>query len=187
MSLFMASVIVASLSSSCASAPRPVGTATPVDKGPIGLGEVRAAQRAWCDALLSISAESARGGDARAVAELVLASAYDYERGPVLFKPTLAHSDQTFRMNKRGALAYLVGGDEAYPNDTGFARKPWIACSAQVAGISSVADKTFAMGAVYLTRADGVQVRIDNTFGYVRGPDGKVRIVLHHSSLPYEP
>jgi hypothetical protein len=26
---------------------------------------------------------------------------------------------------------------------------------------------------------------VDKTWGYVRGPDGKLRIVLHHSSLPY--
>jgi len=25
------------------------------------------------------------------------------------------------------------------------------------------------------------------TFAYVRGPDGKLKIVLHHSSVPYNP
>ena len=28
---------------------------------------------------------------------------------------------------------------------------------------------------------------VEYTFGYKRNPDGKVRICLHHSSIPYEP
>ncbi len=32
---------------------------------------------------------------------------------------TLTHGDQTFRLDKRGALAYFVGGDEMYPSDKG--------------------------------------------------------------------
>ena len=27
--------------------------------------------------------------------------------------------------------------------------------------------------------------KVDKTWGYVRGPEGNLRIVLHHSSLPY--
>jgi hypothetical protein len=33
--------------------------------------------------------------------------------------------------------------------------------------------------------AKGNMTTVDKTWGYVRGADGKLRIVLHHSSLPY--
>lgn len=186
-SLVSASVVLASLAGGCAS-PRPsIDKPAPTENRPIGMEEVQAAQRDWCKALLAIAAESKRGGDARVVAENVLSTAYNYEQGPVLFKPTLTHGEQTFRMDKRGALAYFVGGDETYPNDTGFARKPWVECRAEVAGIHAATGATVAMGNVHLTDADGAQVKVDKTFGYVRGKAGELRIVLHHSSLPYKP
>ena len=41
------------------------------------------------------------------------------------------------------------------------------------------------MGHVTVIDAKGNRTMVDKTWGYVRGPDGKLRIVLHHSSLPY--
>ena len=53
--------------------------------------EVIAAQEGWCNALLEISATNAKSGQAaaKALAESVIDSAYAYQMGPVLFKPTL--------------------------------------------------------------------------------------------------
>ena len=43
-----------------------------------------------------------------------------------------------------------------------------------------------AMGNYYFTSAeDGSQTKVEYTFGYTRCSDGKVRIFLHHSSVPY--
>ena len=74
--------------------------------------QVLQAQRAWCDALLSISRAYRTGGAplARATADKVLDGAYGYEYGPVAFKPTLTSGQQTFRPTRAGALAYFVGG-----------------------------------------------------------------------------
>lgn len=149
--------------------------------------DVATAQRAWCDSLLSISAAS-RTGDPTPVAERVLSTAYDYDRGPVLFKPTLTHGEQTFRMDKRGALAYFVGGDTAYPDDTGFARKPWTTCEPEVVQVISMSPTSaIAMGNVTLVDSAGNRVKVNKTFGYRRAADGNLRIVLHHSSLAYTP
>ncbi|MEY3758918.1 MAG: hypothetical protein RIR39_409, partial [Pseudomonadota bacterium] len=73
--------------------------------------EVNAAQQAWCDALVKIGKLKEEGGDYKAYAEKVLSEAYNYDHGKVFFKPTLAFSDQTFRNDKKGAVAYFVGGD----------------------------------------------------------------------------
>lgn len=136
---------------------------------------------------MSISETAASGGDATAAAAQVLSDAYNYDRGSVLFKPTLTHGAQTFRFDKRGALAYFVGGDPSYPDDQGFARKGWVACEPKIARVVEDGELAIAMGNIHLTDRDGHQVTVDKTFGYLRGDDGRLRIVVHHSSLPYRP
>merc|ERR1719326_2484141 len=38
---------------------------------------------------------------------------------------------------------------------------------------------------VFTDATSGDEVRVEYTFGYKRNDDGKVRIYLHHSSVPY--
>jgi len=154
---------------------------------PITRSQVEAAQRGWCDALLSLSEAGRKGTDAKALATRILSTAYNYDRGPVLFKPTLTHGEQTFRMDKKGALAYFVGGDTAYPNDNGFALQDWVSCRAEVRGVVESGDMAIAMGNVHLANGKGDKVMVDKTFGYQRQADGSLVIVLHHSSLPFAP
>ena len=153
----------------------------------IARADVEAAQRGWCAALLEIGQVSATGGDYEATATAVLTKAYDYDAGTVLFKPTLTFGAQTFRMTKPGALAYFVGGDSSYPDDTGFALKGWVKCQPTIAGVVAHGDIAIAMGNVRFEDAKGKVVTVDKTFGYLRRADGDLRIVLHHSSLPYAP
>ncbi|MCC6620347.1 MAG: phosphoribosyl-AMP cyclohydrolase [Deltaproteobacteria bacterium] len=154
---------------------------------PITQAQVEAAQRGWCDALLSLSESGRRGGDSRSLASNILSTAYNYDRGPVLFKPTLTHGAQTFRMDKQGALAYFVGGDPTYPSDDGFALKDWTRCRPEVRGVVQDGAMAIAMGNVHLENGKGDKVMVDKTFGYQRAADGSLVIVLHHSSLPFTP
>ena len=96
----------------------------------ISESEVQAAQQAWCKALVDISAAHTNSGQAaaKALAEKVIDAAYGYQMGAVLFKPTLTVNPQTFRTTRAGALSYFVGGDPAFPKDTGFALKGWNKC-----------------------------------------------------------
>jgi hypothetical protein len=108
-----------------------IGSAFPVfakDKVPaeITKAEVNAAQQAWCDALVAIGKTHDDGGDAKAFATKVLTEAYNYDKGTVFFKPTLAYGKNTFRPTKEGALAYFVGGNPEFPEDKGFALTPWV-------------------------------------------------------------
>lgn len=43
------------------------------------------------------------------------------------------------------------------------------------------------MGWVKLTNKDGSVTTVDKSFGYKKDETGTLRIVLHHSSLPYQP
>lgn len=152
--------------------------------------EVNAAQQAWCDALVKIGQLKEEGGDYRAFAEQVLSDAYNYDNGKVFFKPTLAFGDQTFRNDKKGALAYFIGGDPAYPNDKGFALTPWVKArydnaGANNEGIQIYGSVAITMGNVWVTGKDGKEVMVDKTWVFKKGTDGKLRIIVHKSSLPY--
>lgn len=155
---------------------------------PITVAEVEAAQRAWGDALVAISTEYDRKGfdAAKQLAGAVLDGAYGYGMGPVLFKPTLTMTPQTFRTTRDGALAYFVGGDKSYPNDSGFALKSWRTYKIDNAGVVITGNSAISMGNVTLTDAKGNVTTVDKTWGYVRDGAGKLRIVLHHSSLPFK-
>ncbi|KIC11716.1 phosphoribosyl-AMP cyclohydrolase [Leisingera sp. ANG-M1] len=156
---------------------------------PITSTELADARQAWGDALIAISkAFEADGIDgARAVAEGVLDSAYGYNLGPVLFKPTLASGDQTFRPTREGALSYFVGHDAEYPLDGGFGIKGWRSMTSETAAEFIEGDVGMWMGWISLTDKDGQVTKVDKSFGYKKDADGVLRIVLHHSSLPYKP
>lgn len=154
--------------------------------------EVNAAQQAWCDALVKIGQLKEDGGDYKTFANQVLTDAYNYDNGKVFFKPTLAYGDQTFRNDKKGALAYFIGGDPTYPNDKGFALTPWVKARYDNAGeknegIQIYGSVAITMGNVWVTDKDGNEVMVDKTWVFKKGKDGKLRIIVHKSSLPYAP
>merc|ERR1712061_159051 len=150
-------------------------------------GEMRAAQKAWGDALVKISKtyEAEGFAAAKALAETVIDTAYGYKYGPVLFKPTLAGGRQTFRPTRKGALAYFVGGDKEYPNDKGFGIKGWRKVKFVNTAIWKEGNLAVVQGNFIFTDKNGAVTTVDKTFGYFKGPDGKLVIILHHSSLPY--
>lgn len=153
--------------------------------------EVNAAQQAWCDALVKIGELKEGGGDYKAFAVKVLSDAYNYDYGKVFFKPTLAYGDQTFRNDKKGALAYFIGGDTDYPNDKGFALTPWVKArydnaGANNEGIQIYGSVAITMGNVWVTGKDGKEVMVDKTWVFKKGKDGKLRIIVHKSALPFK-
>ena len=149
--------------------------------------EVLSAQQGWCKALVDISATYEKSGQAaaRELAGNVIDAAYGYQMGAVLFKPTLTVNPQTFRTTREGALAYFVGGDNAFPNDTGFALKGWQKCEIDNAAIFITGDSASTMGKVHFTGKDGKVTSVDKTWQFVKDDAGNLRIVVHHSSLEY--
>lgn len=154
--------------------------------------EVNAAQQAWCDGLVKIGTLYESGGDYKGFASEMLDDAYNYNHGKVFFKPTLAFGDQTFRTTKEGALAYFAGGNTNFPHDKGFALKPWVKArydnlGNNNEGIQIYGSVAITMGNVWLTDKDGNEVMVDKTFVFKKGKDGKLRIIVHKSALPFSP
>ena len=156
---------------------------------PISEKELDQARVAWGDALIAIAkAYEADGIDgARGVAEGVLDAAYGYNLGPVLFKPTLASGEKTFRSTRKGALSYFVGHDEDFPLDGGFGIKGWREVTSETSATFIEGDVAMWMGWVTMTDKDGNVTKVDKSWGYKKDAEGTLRIVQHHSSLPYQP
>jgi len=150
--------------------------------------EVLEAQIAWGDSLVKISLEFELNGfaAAKALAEKEIEQLYGYQYGPVLFKPTLSGGDQTFRTSKEGALAYFVGGDPNFPNDTGFALKNWRKVEIENASIVIYGTTASTLGNVVMYNSKGEATVVDKSWKFFKGLDG-LKIIGHHSSLPYEP
>ena len=85
---------------------------------------IEEAQNAWGNGIVHIGKVFQDGGDYSAAAKEHIEKFYNYEAGEVLFKPTLT-SQKQFRTDFEGALSYFVGGNDNYPEDGGFAIKPW--------------------------------------------------------------
>lgn len=149
--------------------------------------EVLAAQEAWGEALVAISTTYETQGleEAKALAGKVIDEAYGYQFGPVLFKPTLTVAPQTFRTTRAGALAYFVGDDPAFPMDSGFALNGWREVEIQNVAIVIAGNTATTMGNVMLTNKDGKTTTVDKTWEFLKDDSGKLRIIVHHSSLPY--
>ena len=84
-----------------------------------------------------------------------------------------------------GALAYFVGHSDEYSADSGFALKGWQEVTIDNAAIFISGDMALTMGNVSILDADGNTTVVDKSWGYHLDDDGDLRIVLHHSSLPF--
>jgi hypothetical protein len=41
------------------------------------------------------------------------------------------------------------------------------------------------MGNYFFTELDGTEIKVEYTFGYIKDSDGRLKINLHHSSIPF--
>ena len=139
------------------------------------------AQKEWGNGIVAIGKAKVEGENYKDIAKKHIDSLYDYDKGKVLFKPTKAHDDQ-FRENFEQAHSYFVKGK--LKEDGGFAIHPWTAVRFENHDMFIYDNIAMAMGNYYFTTVGGDEVKVEYTFGYrLEGDD--LKIVLHHSSLPY--
>lgn len=152
---------------------------------PITAADVEAAQQAWGEGIVAIGSIFTEEGDYSARAAEHIATHYAYGEGAtILFKPTLAAEDQ-FRESTEEALSYFVGTEGT--EDGGFAIRPYTNVAWENNGtvISESGDMAVAMGNYMFTDIDGGVTKVEYSFAYEKDENGDLKIVLHHSSLPY--
>ena len=170
---------------------KPFSTPTKTADSPITLDEVNELQTGWANAIKTISATYKSGGDYVGTAGEAAGELYGYSHSQVLFKPTKA-AEYPFRPTGGEAMSYFVGHEavaKGYKEDGGFAingGKGWENVVFTNHQIDLNGQTAIAMGSYVFTCATtGEEAKVEYTFGYKRNADGKARIFLHHSSVPY--
>ena len=153
--------------------------------------EVLEVQSKWAAAIVNISKIHKQGGDYIKAAAAAAGELYAYGHSNVMFKPTKA-AEYRFRPTAEEAMSYFVGGnvvDGGYQEDGGFAingGKGWASCVYKNHQVQLKGGIGLAMGTYDFTCATtGSVSTVEYTFGYTRCSDGKMRIFLHHSSVPF--
>jgi hypothetical protein len=148
--------------------------------------DILKAQKSWGEAIIKIGSLKE---DRKACEEETLKSIdslYAFGSHKVLFKPTKA-SSIPFRLNKEGAKSYFIGGDKNFPEDSGFALRPWTNIRFENASVVIEDKKAYAMGHYYFKNGQNHIEKVEYTFGYIEDQNGEIKIDLHHSSVPFSP
>ena len=149
---------------------------------PISEQEVLDAQAAWGASVVAVG-DAPTWQESHALATELVEQLYVTD-GSLLFRPTLAQ-EAPFRHTAQAAISYFVGRSTLHTEDGGFALAPWRAVRFDNAGVVTHGATAQAMGDYYFTRPDGTELRVQYSFVYIRDANGKLRIQLHHSALPY--
>jgi hypothetical protein len=148
--------------------------------------QVIEAQGQWGSGVVEIGKLKDKRSECEAYAGDFLDRLYLFQAGTVLFNPTKCHIEQ-FRHTKLRALSYFIAGDDrACDEDKGFAIHPWTKVRFENSDFILEEDRAIAMGNYFFTDVNGDEIKVEFTFGY-KLIDGKLRIDLHHSSLPFNP
>ena len=146
--------------------------------------QVLEAQKLWGDGVVKIGSLKQSRAECEEYASTFLDNRYAFDQGDVLFKPTKCEFEQ-FRPTKSEALSYFIAGDDrACQEDKGFAINPWTNVRFENSGFILEENRAIAMGNYFFTDLQGVEAKVEYTFGY-KLLEGELKIDLHHSSFPF--
>ena len=145
------------------------------------------AQKRWADGIIRMGELSNDRNSLEDYTNNFLEEMYDFENNQLLFKPTKA-SDTQFRNTREMALSYFIAGEnKECDEDQGFALSKWSKITFENSQITINGDLGFAMGNYYFQSiGQKEEIKVEYTFGYIKGSDGELVINIHHSSLPYK-
>ncbi len=149
------------------------------------VASVQSAQEAWGQGIVAIGA-APTWEESHALASAFVQKHYQLEGGKLLFGPTKA-AVQQFRANLKDAVSYFVGRDTDHEEDQGFALQPWRSVRFENTGIVPKGDVILTMGNYFFQPLEGDEVKVEYSFVYQTSelPHGILKILLHHSALPY--
>jgi len=142
-------------------------------------------QQEWANAVIKVGSLKNNRQECETFTQSAIGKLYAYHAGTVLFKPTKTSVIQ-FRSTKQGAVSYMIGGDINFPEDHGFALKPWLKIRFENTGMILEENRALAMGNYFFTDESGNETKVEFTFGYRKIGDD-LKIDLHHSSIPFNP
>ena len=150
----------------------------------MNIQEIEKAQEKWGNGIVKIGGLKDSIKECRMFTVDFISKMYDYDNGIVQFKPTKA-TDAQFRGDIKAALSYFIGSDADFNEDKGFALNPWVKVDFENNSINIINDIAIAMGNYFFTDNLGDQTKVEYSFVYKKNDKGDLKIILHHSSLPF--
>ena len=139
-------------------------------------------QKEWASGIIKMGELSNDRDSLESFTSDFLDKIYDFQN-QVLFKPTKAANEQ-FRNSKGSAYSYFIAGDDREcQEDNGFALSNWKEILFDNSNIIINEDIAIAMGN-YTFKNEASKIKVEYSFVYKNYGD-QIKIILHHSSLPY--
>ena len=140
-------------------------------------------QKEWASGIVKMGKLSNDRDSLESFTSDFLDKIYDFDN-QVLFKPTKAANEQ-FRNSKGSAYSYFIAGDDREcQEDNGFALSNWTEILFDNSNIIINEDIAIAMGN-YTFKNEGSKIKVEYSFVY-KNYGNEIKIILHHSSLPYK-
>ena len=140
-------------------------------------------QKEWASGIVKMGELSNDRDSLESFTSDFLDKIYDFDN-QVLFKPTKAANEQ-FRNSKGSAYSYFIAGDDREcQEDNGFALSNWTEILFDNSNIIINEDIAIAMGN-YTFKNETSKIKVEYSFVY-KNYGNKIKIILHHSSLPYK-
>ena len=144
---------------------------------------IRESQIKWANGIVELGKTKGDIITSKKLATDFINSLYDFKNGTVQFKPTKA-SEFQFRNDFDSALSYFIGSNPSFAEDAGFALNPWVDVKFKNDSINVFDNFGLAMGNYFFTDLKGEKTKVEYSFVYRREGES-LKIILHHSSLPY--
>jgi len=140
-------------------------------------------QKEWASGIVKMGKLSNDRDSLESFTSDFLDKIYDFDN-QVLFKPTKAANEQ-FRNSKGSAYSYFIAGDNREcQEDNGFALSNWTEILFDNSNIIINEDIAIAMGN-YTFKNEASKIKVEYSFVY-KNYGNEIKIILHHSSLPYK-
>ena len=146
--------------------------------------DVLNSQNDWASGIIEIGKLKDDYSKCKKLTEIFLNKIYDFKEGSVQLKPTKASIHQ-FRNDLEAAMSYFIGKNKSFNEDKGFALTPWAEVIFENDSIILHDNIATAMGNYYFKDEFGEKIKVEYTFVYIKRVENEIKIVLHHSSLPY--
>jgi len=141
------------------------------------------AQKEWSEGIIKMGKLSKDRSSLELFVNEFLDKLYDFDN-QVLFKPTKA-KEVPFRNNKELAISYFIAGNNRKCiEDNGFALSNWSKITFNNSDIILIGETGLAMGN-YTFKNEASNIKVEYSFVYKNYGD-QIKIILHHSSLPYK-
>ena len=145
---------------------------------------VEFAQKCWANYILRIGNLYRKKKNFEDLTNSMIEELYKFSDEEIIFKPTLA-KEKNFRFRVDEVLSYFLGNNKNFPEDKGFAIKEWKDIKFKNLKIKQIGNIVISVGLYTFVDKKNTKLKVEYTFIYEKDKTDNLKIILHHSSIPF--